>query len=89
MLLLCTAPPMEGRCEADQGMCIGGVMFGVAGMVRHGTRSVYTRHRICSYSVIHSGLDNGLNLSESTQYSKPMKQSSSNSSTAHRLLITH
>ena len=49
---------------------------------------LYTCHGIHSFSVILSGLDNGLNLSQSTQYSKPMKQSSSNSSTTHRLLIT-
>ena len=47
-------------------------MFGVAGMVRHGTRRIYTH--VTGY--VHS-------LS-STQNSKPMKTSSSDSSTTHR-----
>ena len=47
-------------------------MFGVTGMVRHGTRRIYTHVTGYIHSVIHSGLDNGLNLSESTQNSKPI-----------------
>ena len=46
MLLHCTAPLMERmmwcRPRSVVSDNIGGVMFGVAGMVRHGGRRIYT-----------------------------------------------
>ena len=88
--LLRTAPLMQRTmwCRSRSVHCWSDVWSGRYAEAWH-KKNLYTCHGICSFSVILSGLDNGMNLSESNQYSKPMKTSSSNSSTAHRLLTHH